>query len=583
MVVGGLHVDNLRYGGGEVGELMLNTVYFPLDERTHQIDAHFYHDRAEVASATAVYEEEGNRINGSLSVDTLPMARLTPFVPDRMAEPGGRLNARLDIGGSGSAPVVNGYVQLDTGSVYTSMTASRFRIDDKKLEVKDNRAVLNDFRLYAAGKNPLSLDGDVSFADPVRPVADLRLRGDNLQLLDVRRNDESLVYGRLLASVDATLKGPLEAMTVRGDVKLLGGTDMTYVMKESPLTVQDRLKDLVTFTSFADTALRRRRIGSIAQLPPTGGMDMLMLIHIDPSVELKADLTPDRSSYVALEGGGDLSFQYTRQGEMRLSGRYALSDGRLRYALPVIPLKEFRINDGSYLQWDGDPVNPVLGLAATQRMRTSVSLPGEAPRMVNFDVGIDVRQRIENMSLLFTIAAPEDVSVQSELDKMGAEGRSTQAVAMMATGMYLATGGGSGKVNLNMGNALSNFLRNEISNIAGDALKTVDFSFGMDTYDPDAEMGVGQRTDYSFRFAKRFYNDRLRLVVGGKVSTGDVEQKEAFIDNASLEWRINKAGTGYLKIFHDKNYKSILDGEVTETGLGLVLRRRMRYLYELFK
>jgi hypothetical protein len=582
MVVGGLHVDSLRYEGGEVGELMLNAVYLPLDGLTHQIDAHLYHDRAEVASATAVYDEAGKGISGSLSVDTLPMSRLTPFVPDGMASLGGRLNARLDVAGSGSAPVVNGYVQLDTGSVYTSMTASRFRIDDKKLEVKDNRVVLNGFRLYAAGKNPLSLDGDVSLAGPAGPVADLRLRGNDLQLLDVRRNDESMVYGRLLASVDATLKGPLETMTVRGDIKLLGGTDMTYVMKESPLTVQDRLKDLVTFTSFADTTLRRRGMGSIAQLSPPGGMDMLMLIHIDPSVALRADLTPDRSSYVALEGGGDLSFQYTRQGEMRLNGRYALSDGRLRYALPVIPLKEFRISDGSYLQWDGDPVNPTIGLAATQRMRTSVSLLGEAPRMVNFDVGIDVRQRLENMSLLFTIAAPEDASVQSELDKMGADGRSTQAVAMMATGMYLA-GGASGKVNLNMGSALTNFLRNEISSIAGDALQTVDFSFGVDTYDPDAEMGAGQRTDYSFRFAKRFYNDRLRFVVGGKVSTGDVEQKEAFIDNASLEWRVNKAGTGYLKVFHDKNYKSIFDGEVTETGLGIVLRRRMRYLYELFR
>jgi hypothetical protein len=580
MVVGDVHIDSLRYDGGDVGELMLSAVYLPLDESTHQIDAHFYHDRAEAASASAVYEVGKERLTGSLSVDSLRLAMLTPFIPGHMASFDGRMSGRLDISGRPSSPVVDGYVRLDSGSVYTPLMASRFRTDDRKVEIKASRAVFDGYRLYAAGKNPLELSGEIAFDDLDRVRADLRVKGDNLQVLDVGRNAESIVYGRLLAGIDATLRGPLDAISFTGDVKLLGGTNVTYVMKESPLTVQDRLKDLVTFTSFADTTVRRRRDRGAGQMP-AGGMDMLLSIHIDPVVRMRADLTPDRSSFVSLEGGGDLSFRYTREGEMRLNGRYTLTGGNLKYALPVIPLKEFVIKDESYIQWDGDLLNPLLGITATQRMRTSVSLTGESPRMVNFDVGVDVKQRLDNMSLIFTIASPEDASVQTELDKLGIEGRSTQAVAMMATGMFLA--GNTGKVNLNMGNALTSFLQNEISSIAGDALKTMDFSFGVDTYDQDAAMGGGQRTDYSFRFARRFYNDRLRVVVGGKVSTGDVQQNESFIDNASLEWRLNKAGTGYLKMFHDKNYKSVLDGEVTETGLGVVLRKRMLHFYELFR
>jgi hypothetical protein len=580
MVIGDVRIDSLSYEGGEVDELMLNTIYLPLDENTHQVDAHFFHNRKEVASATAVYEAKQEQLAGSIAADTLPIAMFTPFIPDKMASLNGALNGRLDIRGPLSAPVMHGYVQIDSGSVYTGMVASRFRLDNKRLEIKNNRALFDSFKVYSAGTNPLELNGEINFADPEHIMANLQLTGNHIQALDVKRNPESLVYGRLLLNVDATMQGRLEALSIRGNIQLLGGTNLTYVMKESPLTVQDRLKDLVTFTSFTDTMIRTRRIGNFTRMP-AGDMDMLMLIHIDPIVQLSADLTPDRSSFVSLEGGGDLSFQYTRQGDMLLNGRYTLSDGRLKYALPVIPLKEFRIKDESYIQWDGNPVNPILNLAATQRMRTSVSLQGESPRMVNFDVGIDVKQRLENMSLHFTIAAPEDITVQSELDKMGIEGRSTQAVGMMATGLFLGSGN-AGKVNLDMGNALSSFLQNEINNIAGNALKSVDFSFGMNTYNED-ELGSGQRTDYSFRFAKRFYDDRLRVVIGGKVSTGDVQQKESFIDNASLEWRLNKAGTGYLKVFHDKNYQSILDGEVTETGLGVVFRRRMRYWYELFK
>ena len=111
---------------------------------------------------------------------------------------------------------------------------------------------------------------------------------------------------------------------MRGDLQLLGGTNITYVLKDSPLTVQDRMSDMVTFTSFTDTL--RRRMPRKPPLP-MGGMDMLMTIHIDPAVQANVDLSPDQSNHINLEGGGDLSFQYTPQGDMFLNGRYTLSGG----------------------------------------------------------------------------------------------------------------------------------------------------------------------------------------------------------------------------------------------------------------
>ena len=72
-----------------------------------------------------------------------------------------------------------------------------------------------------------------------------------MQLLNVKnRIRESMVYA------NSTVKGPLDALIMRGDLQLLGGTNVTYVMQESPLTAQDRLTDLVNFTDFSDN--RRR-------------------------------------------------------------------------------------------------------------------------------------------------------------------------------------------------------------------------------------------------------------------------------------------------------------------------------------
>ena len=72
-------------------------------------------------------------------------------------------------------------------------------------------------------------------------------------------------------------------------------------------------------------------------------------------------------------------------------------------------------------------------------------------------------------------------------------------------------------------------------------------------------------------------------MVGGKVSTGStVQQDETFIDNVSIEYRLDNSGTRYVKLFHDKNYESVLEGEIIETGVGIVLRKKMSHLGELF-
>ncbi len=580
LVAADANVEELVYRNSRVGELMLNAVYLPLDNQEHQADLHVYRDREEILTGTARYRTgKKDYLDGSLDVTTLPLLMLTPFIPDGMASLNGALNGHITAEGPANAPAINGYMQIDTGSVYVTGLSSRFRFDDKQIEVKDSRLSFNKYNIFATGKNPFMINGSVDFSDPARMTADLRLNANNMQLLDAKRSKESMAYGKLFINLASTLKGRLDALTIRGDLQLLGGTDVTYVMGESALTVQDRLKDLVTFTSFTDTLTRMRRRQPVM---PLGGMDMMMVIHIDPVVQLRADITPDQSSYVQLEGGGDLSFQYTRQGDMILNGRYTLNGGNIKYALPIIPLKEFHIKQDSYVQWDGDPMNPALNLSATERTRASVSNLGGSPQSVNFDVGIQLKNRLNDMELQFIIDAPENITVKNDLASVGPEERSKRAIAMIMTGMYLDGNSAGGTNNMNMGNALNSFLESEINSIAGDALKTVDISVGVDTYESDPAAGGGQRTDYSFRFAKRFYNDRIRVVIGGKVSSGDVQQQESFIDNVSFEYRLDQAGTRYVKLFHDRNYESILEGDIMETGAGIVLRKKMLYLRELF-
>lgn len=578
----GFNIDSLYYDKRRVGDLLFSTVYLPLSQNEHQVDVHFFRDTEEIMLSSLYYQSgTTDSLTGNLSLLDMPLDMLNPFIPEGMAELRGTLVGDIEIDGATESPNIEGYLRMDSADMYVGMANTTVKLDNQDVEIHDKKVWFNKYKLFANGDNPFIINGTIDFNNLSDMKADLKLSAQNMQLLNAKRTKQSLVYGKMFVNLSSTLKGPLASLVMRGDLQLLGGSNFTYVLQDSPLTVQDRLSGLVTFTSFDEDTILSRRPRLAAT--PLGGMDMLMAIHIDQSVQINADLTPDQSSHVNLEGGGDLSFQYTPQGDMLLNGRYTLTDGTIKYTLPVIPLKEFNIQQGSYVQWTGDMMNPALNITATERVRSSAVLDDQSSRMVNFDVGIQLTQTLENLGLKFILKAPEDASIQEQLARMGEEELSKQAVSMLVTGVYLGGGTATGKSNLNMGTALNSFLQSEINNIAGSALKTIDINIGMESYDEEGD--GSKRTDYSFRFAKRFYNDRIRVVLGGRISTGDdINQGQAqpFIDNISVEYRLDRGGTRYVKLFHNKDYESLLEGELTETGAGIVLHKKMERMRELF-
>ena len=110
-------------------------------------------------------------------------------------------------------------------------------------------------------------------------------------------------------------------------------------------------------------------------------------------------------------------------------------------------------------------------------------------------------------------------------------------------------------------------------------MQSIDVSFGME--DRTTRDG-STTTDYSFRFAKRLWGNRISIIVGGKVSSGRQMDDGSFIDDVSLEYRLDNSGTRYVRVFHEKKFDNLLDGEVRETGAGIVLRKKMTRLGELF-
>ena len=347
-----------------------------------------------------------------------------------------------------------------------------------------------------------------------------------------------------------------------------------YILRDSPLTTDNHLDNLVKFTDFSDTTQ------TVIQRPTLNGFHMDMTVDISKGAHVMAYLNTDHSNYIDLLGGGTLRMQYSPSDNLQLTGRYTLSNGEMKYALPIIPLKTFTIQDGSYIEFTGEPMNPTLNITAVEHTKATVTGSNGVGRSVNFDCGVSITRTLNDMGLEFTLDAPEDMQLHGELQAMGREQRGKLAVTMLTTGMYLADGNTKP---FSMNSALSSFLSSEISNLTGNALRTLDLSFGLD----NSTDATGQtHTDYSFKFAKRFLNNRLKLAVGGKVTTGEElpgGRNNSFFDNVSLEYRLDDTANKYLNLYFENNSYDWLDGYTQKYGGGFIWRRTLQNFTDIFR
>ncbi|MDO4160101.1 MAG: translocation/assembly module TamB domain-containing protein [Prevotellaceae bacterium] len=570
-----LSVDSMTYERVKMGNLSTEFVYMPRNDGSHSVDATLSYNDEKVADISGTYTSEGDGVlDANMSMEHFPLRLLNGFMPDRIISLRGYADGQMAINGPLMRPNANGEIKLDSCYLRSFQYGVRMRFSEGPLRIVGSNILFEDFKMYASNDNQLVLDGNIDFSNLEDMKMDLRMGARNFQIIDSKENRRSIAYGKAFVDFFSRIKGSMSNLSMSGKLDVLGTTDMSYVLRDSPLSTNNQMDELVKFTSFTDTT------ATVVEHQSLSGFSMDLTMEIAQGAHVMCYLNDSHSNYIDLMGGGTLRMKYDAMNDLSLTGKYTLNNGEMKYSLPVIPLKTFTIQDGSYIEFTGDAMNPKLNITATERTKATVSSDNSSSgRSVEFDCGVVITKTLSDMGLEFTLDAPEDMTLHNELQAMGSAQRGKLAVTMLTTGMYLADGNTS---SFSMNSALSSFLQSEINNITGSALKTLDLSFGMDN---TTDESGNTQTDYSFKFAKRFWNNRVRIVVGGKVSTGSEvsNQNESFFDNVTLEYRLDNSSNKYVKVFYDNNAYDWLEGTTREYGVGFTWRRSLQHFKDIFK
>ena len=285
-----------------------------------------------------------------------------------------------------------------------------------------------------------------------------------------------------------------------------------------------------------------------------------------------------------IEADGTLNYTMSPLSDGRMTGRLDINNGYVRYSPPFMSEKNFEFDNNSYVAFNGDIMNPTLNVHATDVIKANVTQTGQNSRLVNFDVMLNVTGTLDRMDVAFDLSTGDDVTVANELQSMSADQRANQAMNMLLYGIY--TGPGTkGDASIS-GNALYSFLESQLNSWAANNIKGVDISFGIDQYNRTVDGSSSQTTSYSYQVSKSLFNDRFKIVIGGNYSTdanADENFSQNLINDISFDYYLNNSHTMYVRIFRHTGYESILEGEITQTGVGFVYRRKLNRIGDMFK
>ncbi|MDE6018305.1 MAG: translocation/assembly module TamB domain-containing protein [Muribaculaceae bacterium] len=514
-----------------------------------------------------------------LILTKFPLDIANPFFPPQSMKLSGALDGDMSLSGSFTQPKLNGSIACDSVGIFMNMLGTTFRFSEEPITVTDNVLDFHEFSVYAVNKNPLTLKGTVDASSMSDIKVDLDAKASNMQL--VGNNSRTAdVSGKLFVDLDASVKGSLSVMNVNANLNVLPTTDVTYSMEMASNTISggQSVDDVVKFVNFSDSI----QVAKADSIKSSLAMRITAQATISQGTQVTVNL--GGKGKVECNPSGTLNYFQNYVGDMKLNGTLFTGSGYANYSIPVIGKKGFDFDRNSHITWNGDIMNPALSIKATDQVKASVQMSGNT-RLVNFLVTLNIGNTLSAPSVLFDLSTDDDISISNELQSMTADQRQQQAMNLLLTGMY--TGPGSKTVASNLAtNSIYSFLSSTVNSFLADNVKGVDINFGVDQYQTGADGSTTTNTSYSYQVSKSLINNRFKIIVGGNYSTdasADENFQQNLISDIAFEYIIKQSNIMSLnaRLFRHTGFESVLEGEITETGVGVSLKRKLARFSEI--
>jgi len=575
-----LHFTHVDYSDLSFNKISLKGHMVYGDSGKYDLDVFARLDSAEI-NLKGLKTEEGERQFQSKLSD-IPMNLLQPFTKEFLSDLRGFISGEFDVSNINGSDRVDGQLSFQGVQLRINALNSTFRVPDQGLYVSDEKLLFNKFRILDTLNNEMLVDGFLDFENVDQVNTDMNISSSKLQVMS-RGNveDDTPFYGDVFVDSEFSVKGPLLDPSIRGNILLSRGTEVFYRhMDDLSMSESQKILSFESSTSPDDPSqapVIRRQSTLIRSSLET-------IVEIDPSTLINVNLSKKIYDLeMKIKGGGSLNYNMVNNSQMSLSGSYEIGEGAAELKLVGWPNKIFRIEEGGYIRWDGRVEDPELSFRALNRVSSSYQNPMDGKqRPVDFDVGLQLTDRLSDMDVLFTVNT-SDQYLMSIINTLSPEEQMRQAISILLFEV-IDLPGISSSSNY-MSQQVNSILASQLNQFTQSAIKGVDISFGLDTYTTTQTGGEETNTSLSYEVRKSLLNDRAHIEVSGRIR--DMNQSPGTTNNAlnniSLEYSLDSAATKFLKVYNEHSYEDVFEGEVIKTGIGFSVRKRHRHLRDIWK
>lgn len=545
------------------------------------------------------------RIN--TDIESLSMKTIEAFSMEQITEAEGILTGSFLLEGTTEAPGITGNLTFNNVFLKPSYLNNRLGIKEETIELRNDGIYFDTFTMTDAEQHTAVIDGSVQMKQFSDFVFALQVNTNDFLLLNTTAKENQNFFGRMIIDSNIEVTGPMELPRVNARVKMKEGSNFTFSVPEDQLTT-DKGEDVVVFLNPVELSPILSKSDSIAsQSSGMMGFDLASIIEIDKGATLRLLMDPASADSLVVKGEAALSFTMDQSGKMSLTGTYNLNEGSYLVSFESVIKRQFDIETGSTITWNGDPLDAIISINAIYTVRTSpVDLMGGNDETGTYNerypflVLLKLRGEILKPEISFEIQLPEDE--KGKIDRQVVDRLSMlnedesalnkQVFALLVLGRFIqedpfdtGTGGGTSAM---IRSTVSKFLSAQLNQLSSKMLPGTEIKFDIQSYE-QGSAGSGQgRTDVEFGVKQQLFNERMSVEIGGSVNvegeSGQRSQNRAseIAGDVTVEYKMTKDGRFRAKAFRLNQYEA-LEGQIIETGVGVVYVKDFNRWSRLFK
>ena len=371
LLEGNLSVNNFSILGTEYGTFAIGSV-FDINRKVVNINSSNNLMGEKMIDITGFYDPGAKKIDLTGVANKLPITPLNQLLRVFASEISGIASGTVNLMAHAGTIVLSGAVLAENSSLKVNYLQTKYKLNDS---VKfDKRGIIfSNVRLTDERGNLATLSGMVyhnSFKN-FRP--DLTISTNESMVLNTKPKDNELFYGTAYATGLTTIKSSADGSLAFDISASTGRNTRFFIPLNTGLSVSE-----VSFVSFVDgnndTIQGPSENIRLFPVPAkTTGMDINIDLEVTPVAEVQLIFDLKVGDVMKANGSGDLNINLNKKGDFRITGDYIIDHGDYLFTLRNILNKQFSVESGGRIMFNGDINDAEIDLKAIYRVRASIA------------------------------------------------------------------------------------------------------------------------------------------------------------------------------------------------------------------